>query len=284
MSKLRHHFKNAGGRRCSRTILALTAALIVALTVPVLGVPVQAADPDLDRGGSVTLKKPNDVIFDNLDDAPVICDIYQVATAEKTGGSFELRLTKDFEGYIKSLDQGNLSTDEWSEKIAQEALKVVLANVGEDDDSGSDALADKGHRLFKGVSSVKTEMDEPGLYLIVLHGPGNKYKVTFHDDSLATCTYYKKDAGFLFSPILVTIPTLDGGKWYNDMNVELKIEQFTLPKHDVPPPPHHTPKTEDTFNMTPYLIAILAGGLLLVVVLVLRSHNKKSSDAGADDI
>lgn len=260
MNEIRHQIGNAGWRRRGRIIAAVAAALAVTLTVPALRVPVRAVD--LDRGAdgySVTVQVP-DGKYEELYSANVLVDYVKIADASPMEGydaykltfrdayaelgtkyGIDLNLTK--EDILDGADESQFEAKykEYSENLAQKALGVALADVKEDDGTGSNL----GTTTDLSTGKKKIAFSEPGMYLVFPHGEqkddesNNAYKRTITDGDVTTLATvaYSDTKVYTFSPIIVTVPEKideDGnythntgapGEWVYDLEVNVKATE-----------------------------------------------------------
>jgi hypothetical protein len=203
---------------------ALALLLLLSLTA---SLPVQAID--LSSACSLTVRPGSDEFSEDLAQAGLVIDLYQIGTVEAIAGvdGYMFQLLPDYTA-LSMLD--DMTNDDWH-RLAQEAAAIALAGqmpcvTGAQPDS------------------VITETDEgplgAGLYLIIAHGADETdYVTTITDDEgmekLVT-TAHTDVYTYTFQPELVVLPgkevdasgemnTASDGQWLYDMTVTLKPEQ-----------------------------------------------------------
>ncbi len=228
-----------------RWIYLLTAVMLAAgvcAAEPVVGdaAPLQAdADGFVDGDCSLTVypedpnKEESDRFGEDLREADVVIDLYQVAEAVKVQGYDACRYDVK-SGYDLTIPEAPEAGD-W-EALAQEAAKAAL--------NGSAS----GTLIQSGISAgTETKLDA-GLYLVIARGRSltntadyltevtQKNEETGEETpKFATVANSRKNA-YLFAPQLVSLPsrtadengvvnTANPGEWIYDMDISLKPEQ-----------------------------------------------------------
>lgn len=228
-----------------RWIYLLTAVMLAAgacAVKPVVGdaAPLQAdADGFVDGDCSLTVypedpnKEEGDRFGDDLKEADVVIDLYQVAGAVKVQGYDAYRYDV-MSGYGLTVPETPEAGD-W-EALAQKAAKAAL--------NGSAS----GTLIHSGISAGTETKLGAGLYLVIARGRSltntadyltevtQKNEETGEETAkLATVANSRKNA-YLFAPQLVSLPirttdengvinTANPGEWIYDMDINLKPEQ-----------------------------------------------------------
>lgn len=229
-----------------RWICLLTAVMLSAGVCMAEPVASDAAPLEEDAGGFVAGKcslivNPEDPdkaeadrFGEDLKEAEVVIDLYQVAKAVKVKGydTYSYQVNPDYGLSIPEYPEGG----DW-EKLAQQAAEAAIKKG-----DASDTLVKSGV-----PAGEKADLDA-GLYLVIARGSSltdaedylteitQKEEETGDETTTyATVAYSKKNA-YLFAPQLISLPTkeadADGvintanpGDWIYDLSVNLKPEQ-----------------------------------------------------------
>lgn len=225
---------------CLLTAMMLSVGVCTAAPVVSDAAPLTAdADGFVDGDCSLTFypedpnKEEADQFGEDLEEARVVMDVYQVARAVKTQGydtyHYEVKA-----GYPLTVPE-RPENDDWA-SLAQQAAEAALGG------SASDTL------VKRGVAAGEAANLEAGLYLVIARGSSltdvedYRTEVTQKNEEtgeetarLATMASSKKNT-YLFAPQLVSLPsketdingtinTANPGDWVYSLSINLKPEQ-----------------------------------------------------------
>lgn len=212
---------------CSLLVLALAVGLII--VSPGAGRKVKAVE--FGKPCSITVEPGGEGLLEDLKDADIVIDIYEVAKAVDAGNGQDTYDFEFLEGYTQLGEalSKDLTSKDWK-KMAQTAAAYAL-------DSGVPVTSGK-------LSENKTFGNlECGLYLIIARGSGiDDYTTTVTDEennqNIATIAHSEKYT-YSFLPELISLPSKKGydesgnpvnttagnGDWVYNMNVTLKPQQ-----------------------------------------------------------
>ncbi len=210
-------------KRTWGSLLALALALVLA--VPPLNGPARAID--LDTACSLTVEPGGSEFAEDIAEAEVVLDLYQIASAKAIPGidSYTYEFLPDFSGLTIADD---LNNDAWM-ALAQEAAGLAL-------NSESILPAVVGAPAGTEITNLSA-----GLYLLIARGAslGEDYVTTIQeDDGTETIATVAESIQYTYTflPELVSLPTKEPdengvvstanpGDWIYQAQVTLKPEQ-----------------------------------------------------------
>ncbi|MBQ2626333.1 MAG: hypothetical protein IJG17_01015 [Eubacterium sp.] len=173
---------------------------------------------DLVTGPFTVTVKGDTEKFADLENANVVLDFYQVATAEELTGydAYTFKVTSDFSSIQADLDAVQKKSEDGSlqatdvDKLTQTIAKVKLDGVKEYSATAPKQTPVPGNGTLNSV----TTLNSPGLYLIIPRGSdieGYKHTITKTEGTTTTTTLTTvangKSIQYVFMPMLVSVPS-----------------------------------------------------------------------------
>lgn len=203
-------------------LLLFLFVLCAALTAPRMDGAARAVD--FDRECSLTVLSGSVDFEEELKDANVVVDLYQVAQAREVSG-YDTYTYEFLEGFESLVLSENPDAEEWK-SLSQKAAEIAF--------SGREPAV-KGVPFGEKISGMKC-----GLYLVIARGADvSDYVVTVEDEagnkSLATIAN-SGEYTYSVAPALVSLPEKDAdengnistdsaGDWKYDVTAALKMER-----------------------------------------------------------
>lgn len=195
---------------------SVVALLIACLLLIPVGTASAASWPDLDSYCSLTIKLPSGV---EAEPDNFMVDLYRVAGLQVVDGYQGVSVVAE-EGAFGALEDDLLSGD-WN-AIAQKALMIALDN---------EPVA--SHYVNEQIDDLVA-----GVYLVVVRGMDQEVTLKEYTDENGDPAYSTAvnvmNYEYSFSPLLVTLPALEGdadnmtgngGSWIYDISISLKVER-----------------------------------------------------------